>query len=171
MKAIILPGNNSENRDWLPLVAEVLRRKNFEPIELAYEHWQTGGELIDFEKETKRLAAIAKDIGPFIVIGKSAGVMLCLKAVAESLIKPERAIFFGCPITWARHLKLPFDEWLEKWATPTLFVQQSNDLAGSATEVFAYLKTKVNSQCSFREIPGNDHWYGEAELLSVISNF
>jgi|SRR3989344_316289 len=167
INAIILPGNSSENRNWLPLVANILQQKNYNLIEIHYKHWETGNELIDFREETLRLAEIAKKVNPFIIVAKSAGVILCLKAIAERLIKPKRAIFLGFPLSWAKELKLPFDDWLPKLIIPTIFFQQTDDPVGSASEVFTYLKTKVGSQCSFRELTGSDHWYGEQEFQLV----
>jgi hypothetical protein len=165
MKLFILPGNNPQNKEWAEKLKESLAEKVNEIYVQYYNHWQTGGEIINLDKELEKLI---KEINTqeYLLLGKSAGVLVILKGIFENKLKPKACIFLGTPIFWARANNFSIDEYLKNFQTPTLFVQQSEDPAITANNLQELLLNLKVKNYKFITIPGSDHSYDDIFLIS-----
>lgn len=155
---ILLPGNGSHNKEWIESVRDAIGGEI-----LVYEHWKTGEKVIDFEKETKRLAEMAQD-EEVEIFAKSAGCLLAIKAVHEGGIRVRKAVFVGAAVRWGEELGLPVSEWLKDWTFPTLFIQAVGDPAIPGEE----LRPLLPLAGLLKVVPGEDHDY--ADLVEYIGD-
>jgi hypothetical protein len=167
MKLFILPGNSPQNKEWAEKLKESLAERVNEIYIQYYDHWQTGEEIINLERELEKLL---KEINTqeYLLLGKSAGVLVILKGIFENKLKPKACIFLGTPIFWARALNFSIDEYLKNFQTPTLFIQQSEDPAISANNLQELLLSLKVKNYKFITIPGSDHSYDDFSLISTI---
>jgi hypothetical protein len=165
MKLFILPGNSPQNKEWAEKLKEGLAEKVNEIYIQYYDHWQTGEEIINLERELEKLI---KEINTqeYLLLGKSAGVLVILKGIFENKIKPKACIFLGTPIFWARALNFSIDEYLKNFQTHALFIQQSEDPAISANDFQDLLVNLKVRNYKFITIPGSDHSYDDFSLIS-----
>jgi hypothetical protein len=165
IKLFILPGNSPQNKEWAEKLKESFTEKVNEIYVQYYDHWQIGEEIINLERELEKLL---KEINlqEYLLLGKSAGVLVILKGIFENKLKPKACIFFGTPIFWARALNFSIDEYLKNFQTHALFIQQSEDPAISANDFQDLLVNLKVRNYKFITIPGNDHSYDDFSLIS-----
>lgn len=167
MNLILLAGNSISNKEWIEEV-EASLKPFFTKTEVHYyQHWSTGDELIDFEKELELLSEDAKDFGQYVIFAKSAGTLLTLKGVKEGKLQPVKCIFAGTAINWGREKNFSVDEWLENYSIPTLFIEKTNDPACSFEDLAKLLENKSVKNYSLKEITGSNHHYEDIELLKT----
>ena len=170
MDLFLLPGNHEGNAQWSQDVAAALGDKFNVHIQ-SYRHWSNGQPLINFDLELNRFVESTRDIGEYVMLGKSIGAILAIKGIHEGRIRPQKCVFVGMPIRRARH-EFDLDQWLGRYRTPTLFIQQTNDIAAPYAELEKFLKETMSGNYRLIEVPGDDHVYGNIELLkSHILNF
>lgn len=171
---ILLGGNSNVNRKWLQDLAAFLNPHFASAHIHQYRHWKTGEALIDLDYELKALIKTVPADQPYIIIAKSAGVLLTLKGVADKVLTPRRCIFIGTPVRWAKAHGFTIDAWMSNYSLPTLFIQQSQDPAMSFAELQLYLLQTGNKNYQLAELPGEDHFYGDfdqlqKEIISFVS--
>lgn len=165
MNLVLLAGNSLSNKNWIEEVAGAMEPL-FEKITIHYyKHWETGDELIDLDGELAALADTVKGLGSWVVFAKSAGTLLTLKGIKEGKISPAKCIFAGIAVDWGREKGFPVDEWLNGYATPTLFIQKSFDPAYSFANLQSLLQEKSVQNFETREILGENHHYEDIHLL------
>ncbi|MGH9856784.1 MAG: hypothetical protein ACRD4B_02970, partial [Acidobacteriota bacterium] len=126
MNIILLGGNNIGNKQWLDNIT-IAFTPHFDSLYVhQYRHWTTGEELIDIDLE---LSELSKKLPtkPYMIAAKSAGVLLALKGIQEQVLAPQKCIFFGTPIPWAKKNNFETDKWVQQYTVPTLFIQQTHD--------------------------------------------
>lgn len=124
-----------------------------------YDNWPRHGALLDPEIETGKLIEKAKTFGEYVIFAKSAGTLLCMKAVYEKKIKPLKCMFVGTAIKWGRELRWPVDEWVRGFSVPTLYVQKSDDPIMGFEDLRLALEDLEVRNCKLMEIPGSSHHY------------
>ncbi len=143
-----------------------------ETIPHFYEHWETGGNFLDFENEVKRFSQNLANNPDFSVFAKSAGTLVTLKSIYAENIKPKKCVFVGTPVYWANDNQIDFKNWLKGFSIPTLFIQHTNDPTISSKDLRAMLEENRAANYEFVELPGDSHDYPEIEKLSELtSNF
>lgn len=167
MNLILFGGNSIINKQWLHDLAAVLKPHFSSTYIHHYRHWETGEELIDLDYE---LEVLTKNLPaePYIVIAKSAGVLLTLKGIAEEVLKPQKCIFLGTPISWAKNNNFEVDTWLHKHIVPTLFVQQTYDPALPFKDLRHYLHKADIHNYQLLEVAGEDHMYDDIRQVKDI---
>ncbi len=166
MKLIILPGNGQKaNEQWLSDSAQVIGEGSESVYAHRYSHWGTDQELIDFEGELQKLSALLEGEEHYIIFGKSAGAMLALYGVSTGILKPERCVFVGLPLKWAKKNNFPLENWLEKFNIPAEIIQQSEDKFASFEEVKELLNRLEKENIKLEEIPGSDHAYEDFSVF------
>ncbi|GIW67049.1 MAG: hypothetical protein KatS3mg095_0947 [Candidatus Parcubacteria bacterium] len=173
MKIIILPGNSSENRVWAQNLKKELQTKFNDIIIQEYEHWKTKEPLINLNQELEKLKNLIAQIrSDYIIIGKSAGVILALKAIYEIRITPKLCIFLGSAINWAKDNRVVGEallkDWLKEYKITTLFIQKSKDPAINVDELKKLLNENKVKNYEIYEISGEDHEYNDFQLLGEI---
>lgn len=168
MKLFLLPGNT--HRSWAENLEKTLPDK-FETHVQSYRHLNTGEYLIDMEHEVDVLKKSA-GTGKYSIVGKSAGALLAIKGTSEGKLHPEKCIFMGLPINWAKDQDFDLDKWLEKFSVNSMFIQQEHDKYGSFTQLSNLLKEKSAKNFELVKLHGNDHKYDNfTELKKLILEF
>ncbi|HUW21443.1 MAG TPA: hypothetical protein VMW41_02120 [Candidatus Bathyarchaeia archaeon] len=168
MQLLLLPGNSFHNKEWIEAIKAVLE-DNFDLVKIQYyHHWETGKGMIDFDFELEELVKTAEDLKDYLIFGKSAGVLLALRAIYEKKIVPRKCIFVGSAVWWGKGLGLPLDLWLKNLTVPALFIQKSYDPAIPFKELEKLLKVLKLKNFQLAEVPGNDHVYRELHQLKSI---
>lgn len=165
MNLILLGGNSIENKQWLHDFSAVFDPHFASIYTHNYRHWERGEQLIDLNYE---LDALSKNIPveqPYIVVAKSAGVLLTIKGIAEKVLQPKKCVFIGTPVQWVQAQGFDVDTWFQDYSLPTLFIQQSHDPVISFNELKQYLLQKEIKNYLLSNISGEDHIYGDLDSL------
>ncbi len=168
MNLILLGGNNIGNKKWIHGM-ENLFKPYFATHTLNYKHWETGDEWVNPDREMKRLAEISEKMGDYIIFSRSAGTMITLMGISKGLINPNRCIFVGISIKWSEYFDPDYDKWLKNFTTPSLIIQKSKDPAISTEKLQSFLAEKNFANYKLKELPGEDHYYGNIEELRDLT--
>lgn len=174
MDLIILGGNNRspENRAWVSDLANILKPYFTSIYPHSYHHWQTKDKVIDLNYEIKAINNIIKEKQEYIILGKSAGVILTLKGIYSGVLSPNKCIFIGIPVRWSQKHNFNVGTWLRDFSVPTLFIQESYDPVMLTKDLRKYLKEISVTNYELSEIPGNDHDYeNQLQLKDIIVPF
>ncbi len=173
MRILYLPGNTTNNKEWIDKLAQDTNTSLEKDI-LHYSHWDTGEQIINFNTELDRLENLIKD-DEYIVVGKSAGCALGLMAYKKGILNVKRFIFLGFPYTWLENLGIDPDELLSDINRPVLFIQKPydpvisfNDLKGrieGISNFFTFLEYKREGE------EDNNHNYGDTKYIGDIINY
>ncbi len=168
---IILPGNSVKNRTW----GEVMRDHYgpmFDSVYLhTYEHWETGGPIIDFDVELVKLRERTKPLfgeqAETIVMAKSAGALLAFVAASEGVLVPNKAIFFGIPFDLAAE-GIFKDDWspVTNFKMPAIAFHNEQDPTADYRYTMAVLAQHA-PHVTLITTPENDHWYGNTEVYDA----
>lgn len=173
MDALILGGNSPHNQEWVGQVKTHLAPLFKAVATHDYAHWASSQSSIDFEHELNAVQRHTRGLGDYVVIAKSAGVLLYLKGMAANVIRPEKLIFLGIPLNFIRqhNLEHDFDVWLQKVTEPMLVIQNAHDPVASYGDINHYLKAHVSpSIITFAELPGDTHDYTDFPKLYQLTH-
>lgn len=154
-----LPGRKEDTEAWMEQLFCAL---SMVCIQVAhYRHWDEPLSA-NPEFEALRLKGLQVDL----LIAKSFGTVVASLAFSLYLFRPAAAVFIGTPL---KQLTSMVMESIAQFAqqTPTLFIQQSDDIKGTYAQVTnTVLKFK---RAETAEVPGDDHLYDNIpELVSII---
>lgn len=171
MKRLCLcPGNNPKNELWLTSLTHVFSEHGWEVVSCRYAHWEDLGEFNRTREVARFRERFPQGLAVDTIIAKSAGISVSRELLEQSLITTTSYIVCGIPLGHmssddAKAAKERFLN-LASHMTVTL-VQQSNDKYGSFASVASVFGDKGG--LSLIEIPGEDHWYGDADLLLTLA--
>jgi pimeloyl-ACP methyl ester carboxylesterase len=169
MDLLVLPGNSPITGPWAAAVRDALAPRFGRSLVHEYAHWQHGeGRGLAPELELQRLRDPLAGLSEVVLFGKSAGALLALLAVDRKLVAPVGCIFVGFPTKRAPGIDI--ERVLRLDTPPTLFVQQTADPGLSFAELQRWLRGLGGTNRSLAEVPGDDHVYGDVELLSRIAS-
>ena len=158
MQVVALPGRRPETESWLRdlLLAAGLPDAGV----VRYRHWTSADEA-DVLFEAARLSGQT----PALVVAKSMGTVIAATAFGHHGFRPAAAVLVGTP-----YLAIGADdlEHLQTFArgVDTLFIQQSDDPGGSATELHHALRIERGQVAA---VPGSDHLYtNESALVDAL---
>jgi hypothetical protein len=177
MNTIILPGNSPSNEEWGDrLKAKLANFFNLTYL-ARYEHWRSGVSLIDLDRELERLynknePGLEIPPPPYVIVAKSAGVLLSAKGVFLGHLNPIRCVFIGTAIHWGESIGWPVRQWFSRWSIPTLFIQNQRDPAISTKDLQRFITEIGGRQWLLEELVGDSHDYPDIQLLSnLIKDF
>ena len=161
MVALILGGDNKKNAQWIEQISLAIGHLFDDCVKMQYEHWNTENAHIDFNIETARLEQIrmnyeAEDV---VIVAKSAGVVLGLKAIAKEVIRPKKCVFIGTPIglDWIDKV-VDVKQLINNNDYQTLYIQNSKDpITSFKTIKKTLLNNSIKSQLIC--IESNTHEY------------
>lgn len=156
MKIHVLPGIDPKTEQWAIKLVHELDASSGSATVQRYLHWESAEIPVQREAEIERL----KDCKMNLLIGKSLGVGLGLRACIQGIIKPEKAVFIGAPLTSLIKQGHDLESMVTKADVSSLFIQQKDDPLGGAAMLKA---TLPDSQII--EVPGNDHQYQDINQL------
>lgn len=168
MDALLLPGNNAQNKTWIHAIATRLTESSYNPTVLEYLHWSHKESVIDLVKEESRITKLLTDkklSDKYIVFAKSIGVILSLLSISHKTIKPKFCVFVGTPLSVAKAQNVDFTVLLKDFSIPALFSQQTNDPFGSSAELRDLLMQVHCRQAELQEVAGDDHIYQDINYL------
>lgn len=166
MQLVLLAGKSKRNKEWIEDVEKNVKDMFDSTYIQYYEHWKNEEEkLMDFDLELSRLQSEVQEKDGYVVFAKSAGALLALRAISEGAIKPLKCVFCGAAVNWGLSKGLPIDVWLESLSMPVLFIQKTEDPAISFEELRELLRAKGVVDFTMVEQEGDDHHYGDLELL------
>ncbi len=162
---ILLPGNSKVNIPWLEDTKNVLD-KTYNIKEIRYNHWESDLE-INFDDELTKLKNISSNMKNYFVVAKSIGSIITLLGINRNIIDPEAVVILGFPLNLIK--KENYDVLpLIKDNIKVLVIQQKNDILGKSEQVKKYLPSYID----IIEIPGEDHFYSDIELIKpIIDNY
>jgi len=169
MEVISLAGNHISSKDWLEKckveLKEVLPNNKLH----YYKHWKENQPVIDFDYEIqqvkKEVEELTKSNKKLIIFAKSVGAVLAMKMIKDNMIKPEKCIFLGIPLSWALKNNFDINEWIKDYSVPTLFIQNNKDPFCSYQELNNYLKEKNVQNFTLIESQGENHDYEDYNLI------
>ncbi len=171
MNLILLGGNSIDNKKWIEDVETCLKPLFQSTTVISYDHWQTGEWMINLDKEKEKLAQTAKNFGEYIIFAKSAGSLVTVKAIFEKSISPQKCIFAGIPLNWARKSNFDVNTWYKDYSIPTLAIQHTNDPLASSKELSEFL-SQLTKTVKVEELPGDTHDYDELDTIKkLVSDF
>lgn len=173
MKLILLPGNSKKNKEWAKNLAQTMKDL-FEKVEVVeYRHWSTKEKVINLDYEASDLASRVKDDDEVVIMAKSAGTILAAKAIFEKKIDVSKCIFMGVPIRWSEGNGFDVHKWFEKYSTPTLFLQNSNDPVMSYADLWDYANDMQFKNNRMVQLEGQSHDYEDTVRIreEVIAFF
>jgi len=131
-----------------------------------YKHWEEnrGEDHADMEFEAQKLAERAGQLqGEYVIVAKSVGVPITIRAVVENGAKPTKCIFLGGAVKGADDNLLAQ---IAKFDIPTLFIQQTNDpIVFTHEEMEKFLEENWKGDYKLIEAAGDNHAYDNYEEI------
>lgn len=167
---LLLAGANPKNKEWIYNLKNKLLSVYTNAISVfEYSHWGKGSE-VDILEETEKLSKYLSEEGVPVIIAKSAGSLITLKACQEASLTPEKAVFIGFPIRYAQANSINYTSLLSNFDASTLYIQAEHDPMGSYQHICEMTKNLPNAKTVY--IDGNDHNYKDIdELVRLIGLF
>lgn len=160
---LLLAGASKKNISWvMKLRDELLDLHRYSVSVFNYTHWKDGGE-INIPEEAKKLSEYLSTNDVSVVIAKSAGSLVTATASMYTGASLKKAIFIGFPLEYARERRINYETLLQKFQTPTLYIQAAGDPMGSYDRV--HLMTKNLENTIAKRIESNDHNYKDIPTL------
>ena len=160
---LLLAGASKKNISWvMKLRDELLDLHRYSVSVFNYTHWKDGSE-INIPEEAKKLSEYLSTNDVSVVIAKSAGSLVTATANMYTGASLKKAIFIGFPLEYARERCIDYETLLQKFQTPTLYIQAAGDPMGSYDRV--HLMTKNLENTIAKRIESNDHDYKNIPAL------
>ncbi|MFC1800961.1 hypothetical protein ACFLZB_00655 [Nanoarchaeota archaeon] len=169
---IILPGNSTNNHFWSQELRSSLE-KHFNTVDtLIYQHWEMVGDAeIDFDNESKVLETKATQQDSFVILAKSAGVILSLQAIQQGKINPQKCVYLGVPAKWADERGIDLNNLLGQYSVPTLFVQNTQDPMLSSKDLISFMGRNRIRNFELAPLPGDTHDYHLRDFQEKMLDF
>lgn len=166
MDALLLPGNSPRHAAWVQELKQALA-PHFDRVEAQqYKHWQTAVGNTDVDYEIGVAQQTAERLNQYMVIAKSIGTVIAIKATANKNLQPEKLILLGVPLYGGMPKDL-FGAWLQHITVPIVFVQNTHDPLGSFSDVKSAFEN-TGSHVSFIELPGDTHSYVDFNAITKL---
>jgi hypothetical protein len=162
-KLLVLAGNSVKNREWGEACAEFFRADFDMVFYPHYDHWSTGGQVINLEVELQKVKETVQGAGEpddWYIFAKSIGSVLALLAVEQGIISPERCVFFGMPLKIAEAEVTKDWSYLSEFFVPTVAFHNDND----PTADYAFTAQKIHELAptiTLRALHGDTHDYSD----------
>jgi len=158
MEIVLLAGNNINNKRWIEIIKEDLE-SYFESSEiLYYDHWKNGG-TINIDKEVDKLTEKCLSKKNLVILAKSVGSTIVIKAIMDGKISPKKCIFIGLPVLWARDMNINLDTWIKGFSARTLFIQNDMDPVMGFFDLKKYLEKNAVINYEIIRLEGQTHNY------------
>lgn len=170
MNLLILPGNSPSNKDWTRDLSELFLSHFSEVKIIEYESWRDNdfSRVIDLEQELAKVSEAIKDWDQYCVFAKSVGIALCMKAVHDKVLKPQKCVFVGIPLDWLSTNNIAVADWVSTYNIPTMVIQQKDDPFSSSDTVGEFLED-IPTINQYVVVEGNDHKYQQVDEIAARS--
>ncbi len=161
---IILGGNTPNNIKWIKCMKKYYSEYYNVNI-IYYDNWKNNTD-INFDIESKKLIELTNNISNYIIIAKSAGVVLTVKNFSILKNKPKVIIAMGIPMLFSiknninlKNLLLNTNE-----KCKMLIIQQKYDPQCNFNELREILENKI----VLYEIEGSSHVYANYQKIKLL---
>lgn len=170
LNLLILPGNSPGNKDWTRELSELFSPHFSEIKIIEYESWKDNdfSRVIDLEQELAKIRESIMEWGQYCVFAKSVGTALCMKAVHDRVLKPQKCVFVGIPIDWLATNNIPVENWVGTYNIPTMVIQQRHDPFADSDTVGEFLKD-LSTIKEYIVVEGDDHKYQQVDAIATKS--
>jgi hypothetical protein len=166
MKYIFFPGNSSSNKEWIDRLALEFEEPK---VVIYYNHWSSNKNDLEFNTELRTLSTLPKE--EYVVIAKSAGSVLALKAIEEGVLNIKKCFFIGFPMLYISKLDIDIKRLLDN-DIETVFIQKSKDYQIGFDDLKTQIsEVKENSRFILYERngePNENHHYEDTSYLKKI---
>lgn len=169
MNLILLGGESISNKAWIESVNQTLQPLFSKTSVVFYDHWQTGQGIINLEREYAKLTALANDFGQYDIFAKSIGTVLAIHGIYEHKLNPTKCIFVGSAFLVGEKSIGGFQNWVENYSVPTLFITKTADPVAPAAALRDLLERYHVQNFQFVEIPGDNHKYEDLEEIKSLA--
>ncbi len=166
MNALLLPGNSSRHGEWIEKLKTALLPYLDDVKTQHYRHWQSGEERADINHEITVAKQQTDGFEPYVVVAKSIGTVIAVKATAEQVLHPEKLILLGIPVNGGAQAEL-FRQWLRLVNAPVIIIQNTSDPLGSFDQVKTAFEG-ASDNLSFVELPGDTHDYLDFATIAKL---
>ncbi|MFP4402258.1 MAG: alpha/beta family hydrolase [Candidatus Nanoarchaeia archaeon] len=168
---LILGGNSIEHKEWIKTLKTEFNEFSDNFILHRYKHWYCEEEMIDFYFELEQMRKY-DDYKHLIIIAKSVGAILAIKAIQNNILNPEKCVFMGFPLDWAYKNYLNIDSWSAYFSTPTLIFQNTKDPYCSFPKLQEYIECQEMQNIEFFTFENSTHNYINYEKMrEVVRDF
>ncbi len=168
MEAILLPGESEQSKGWVESLQEMCREDFSETDILYYSHWDVSDDseaIMDIELEAQKLAQLVRGKKRYRLFAKSAGVIVALQAIQNYDIRPQKCIFAGTPVHWAKKNDFEVGELVDSLTIPITFIQKTDDPVGSYALLREIVESAELPKKQFIEVAGQNHDYTDIDFL------
>jgi hypothetical protein len=154
MQVVALPGRRSETEPWMH---DLLLAAGWPDSGVVrYRRWNSDAEAsVSFE------AARLSDQAPQLIVAMSVGTVVAATAFGHHGFRPAAAVLIGTPFQAIAPEDLGLLQTFAR-GVETLFIQQTEDLGGSAAKLHNALQL---TRGQVTAVPGNDHLYSDTSAL------
>lgn len=137
---------------------------------IEYETWQSNdyGKVIDFSIELEKIKKVVARWDKYCVFAKSVGTALCMKAVHDQILNPQKCVFVGIPLNWLSTNNIPIENWTSTYSAPTIVIQQNNDPFADSDLVGKFIKDLPTIN-QYIVVEGDDHKYQQVDEIAKSS--
>lgn len=173
MNILLLPGNSPENKDWIDGFGSFCKGK-FDIVKVVhYDHWDSGEQFADIEKEAQKGERIVNGWRDYIIVSKSIGCAVTLKMLKNLKVQPKYVVMIGFPLLLLENKYKKVLDLLNNIQIRLIFVQKPKDPASSFVGLKAFLeglelKNYKAMEYTSLEEPIDNHHYGSYEKLVLI---
>ncbi len=164
MYIVLLGGRSKRNHPWVRELADELRPLAENIIIHDYDHWQTGVETVDIQKEAVQLACKLQGVDQYIIVAKSIGTVITMLGVQSSELSPQACMFLGTPLGIIKE-ELPEIDDVLPLLPRTAFMQNEHDPLGGAEMLREYILQHEPSDWELVALPGDTHDYMDFEQI------
>jgi len=166
---ILLPGNSLKNKAWADTWSQAFIDKGFTVSTQYYDHWNSGAEFADVSHEIEKLEGIAKGAkGDYVIVAKSIGSFITMKAMVLGKVHPTQCVFFGFPVPWLEKNGHEPTSIISQYSkTRTTIFQNNQDPIAPFEMIRSLFIYKSNVSCI--ELIDNTHnYFAESALVTQV---
>lgn len=165
MELIILPGNSINNKEPSERILETISYLFDDGYVHNYNHWQTGGNIIDFEVEIDRIKKIIDPKKEYFILAKSLGSVLAMKLINDGIISVKKCVFLGLPVNWCKNNNIDIDKSIKGFSKRLAIIQNTQDPTIPSGMLNEYLRSMDVKNHLLIEVEGSNHEYEDTGLI------
>lgn len=168
MNLLILPGKQSEHKNWAEQVQLEVAAK-FETIDIQYCPEEFDGSKKSAEDYIRSVNRI--DTNDRFVIGRSIGGVALLDSIKRNDHRPRRCVFVGLLVDPLMEQGLNIEILLSRFSLLSLFIQGSDDPSIPYSKLRSMIGELAVRNCLLFEFPGGADGYDAGRVSGLVRNF
>ncbi|MFH1547383.1 MAG: hypothetical protein ABIC57_02765 [bacterium] len=176
MNILLLPGISLGNEEWIDRFGAYCKGKFGEVIAIHYDHWVSGEQLADVEKETQKAIEEVEGWEDYVIVAKSIGCVVATKMLKKLKNQPKYVVMVGFPLSLVENKFNDILNLLNDVQTKLIFVQKLKDPACSFATLKVFLEKlniknyKAIEYVNPKEPIDNHHYESYKKLVEIIKS-